>query len=417
MRIGIVPFLDPHGGGTFQHSQNVLEAASRWRQDDNDVVLFLRDLAERRWLRGDWVVYPLRTAHRNLLRRLAGPSVRRLWRRLHPAPPAPRVPADLRDDPSSRQRLREVGIELMLFPTLDPLSFEAGLPYVLTVHDLQFRLQPEWAEFAGSHAWWDYLVRFGARWATLLLVDSEIGREDVLALYGDEIGPERIRVLPYLPAQSLPRMIAPAAIEATRAKFDLPARYLFYPAQFWPAKNHARLVEALAALGDAGRPGVDLVLCGSRSGHLREETYRKLRALARSLGVDRRIHCLGYISDADLAALYAGAVALVMPTFFGPTNIPVVEAWSLGCPVLTSDIRGVREQVGDAALLVDPRDVESIAAGIGRLWRDEELRRELARAGSARLAAYTASDFANRLREILDEAMRLVREGKAPRRA
>jgi glycosyltransferase involved in cell wall biosynthesis len=77
-----------------------------------------------------------------------------------------------------------------------------------------------------------------------------------------------------------------------------------------------------------------------------------------------------------------------MPTFFGPTAIPPVEAWSLGCPVITSDIRGIREQMGDAALLVDPRSVESIAAGIVRVWKEQALRKELVARGRERLTSY-----------------------------
>jgi PAS domain S-box-containing protein len=98
-----------------------------------------------------------------------------------------------------------------------------------------------------------------------------------------------------------------------------------------------------------------------------------------------------------------------MPTFFGPTNIPVLEAWSFGCPVLTSDIRGIREQMADGAVLVDPRSVESIAEGIYRLWTDENLRRQLTDAGRRRLSSYTADDFRNRLLEILEEAKDRVR--------
>ena len=85
---------------------------------------------------------------------------------------------------------------------------------------------------------------------------------------------------------------------------------------------------------------------------------------ASDLGLESQIRYGGYVPDEDMSGLYAGAVALTMPTFFGPTNIPVLEAWAYGCPVLTSDIRGIREQVGDAGVLVDPRSIESIADGI-----------------------------------------------------
>jgi len=81
-----------------------------------------------------------------------------------------------------------------------------------------------------------------------------------------------------------------------------------------------------------------------------------------------------------------------------------LEAWAFGCPVLTSDIRGIREQAGNAAVLVDPRSVESIADGIYQLWTDESLRSTLAEAGRQRLGAYTPDDYRRELMTILEEA-------------
>jgi len=140
--------------------------------------------------------------------------------------------------------------------------------------------------------------------------------------------------------------------------------------------------------------------------------FRSVQEAMRRLGLEERVLSLGYVPDGDMSALYAGAVALIMPTFFGPTNIPVLEAWSFGCPVLTSDIRGIREQVGDAAVLVDPRSVESIADGIRRLWTDEGLRAALAERGRRRLQSYTPADFRARLADILDEAKARIGSGK-----
>ena len=123
----------------------------------------------------------------------------------------------------------------------------------------------------------------------------------------------------------------------------------------------------------------------------------------RALGLNHQVYMLGYVPDEEISALYAGATALVMPTFFGPTNIPFLEAWAMECPVLTSRIRGIVEQVGDAALTVDPRSVEEIAEGIRRLWTDENLRRALIARGRAKLQSFTPHDFRHRLKAILDE--------------
>jgi glycosyltransferase involved in cell wall biosynthesis len=159
---------------------------------------------------------------------------------------------------------------------------------------------------------------------------------------------------------------------------------------------------------------IPVVFCGSYDGEIRESTFREVMRFSSQLGLEGEIRYLGYAPDEDMSGLYAGAAALVMPTFFGPTNIPVLEAWAFGCPVLTSDIRGIREQVGDAALLVDPTSVQAIADGIHQLWTDRELGRTLSDLGRQRLSAYTPEDYLRRLIEILEEGKERVRSEKPP---
>jgi glycosyltransferase involved in cell wall biosynthesis len=113
---------------------------------------------------------------------------------------------------------------------------------------------------------------------------------------------------------------------------------------------------------------------------------------------------LGHVPNADMAALYRASEGIVFPTFFGPTNIPILEAWKLDTPVLTSDIRGIREQVGEAGILVDPSSVESIALGVQRLWTDKRAAERLVAAGRARLGSYGPEAFAAKLEEALERA-------------
>ena len=108
---------------------------------------------------------------------------------------------------------------------------------------------------------------------------------------------------------------------------------------------------------------IPVVFCGSYAGEIRERTFREVMSLSSQLGLEKEIHYLGYVPDEDMSGIYAEAVALVMPTFFGPTNIPILEAWAFGCPVLTSDIGVFVSRSRNAAVLVDPRSVEAIAEG------------------------------------------------------
>ena len=303
----------------------------------------------------------------------------------------------------------------MIYPAPTTLAFEAETPYVMAVHDLQHRIHPEFPEVSAGdeYAWREYTFRNAIRNALIIVVDSEIGKADVLTYYGDLIAPERIAILPFLPATAAKT----TAKDRDRVKrtYDLPGRYLFYPAQLWPHKNHIKIIEALALLRDADGIEADLVLVGSATGEIRKEQYARLTATANALGIAHCLHHLGYVPAADMPALYAAAEALVMPTFFGPTNIPILEAWGLGCPVITSDIRGVREQAGDAALLADPNSAEELAEAIRGIWLDGNLRSDLIERGRRRLNLNTRDDYAGRLAAILDAAKLLATEQRAAR--
>jgi len=137
-------------------------------------------------------------------------------------------------------------------------------------------------------------------------------------------------------------------------------------------------------------------------------------ALALKLGIADRVRYLGSVPDEDMAALYTLSAGLVMPTFFGPTNIPPLEAWYFGRPVITSDLRGAQEQNGDAGLLVDPRSPKAMADAMLRLWRDDALCTELVARGKRRLASYSWPSFMDSLGAIITEACDRVRSGRTP---
>ena len=244
----------------------------------------------------------------------------------------------------------------------------------------------------------------------MLAEDSDVdGLQLLQFLRPAQADDARLHVLPFLPASALPRDVPAAVAAATRERLGVRGDYVFYPAQFWPHKNLARIIEALEQLKARHGLEVTAVFCGSPADPVRERHFGLLMDMAAACGVAAQVHVLGFVADHELAALYTGARALVMPTFFGPTNIPLLEAWALGCPVITSDIPGVREQMGDAALLVDPRRADQLADAIRRVWTDSALRTSLAVRGAARLALYGPAEFRGRLRAALDSALAAVR--------
>jgi glycosyltransferase involved in cell wall biosynthesis len=434
MRVGIVPAANPTSGGIYQYSLTMLHALEAWRSEgcEDDFVVFASGVAHPDLVSTTghgWTLQPLTPLSLpqralDALQRIVGEGPHReAWRWLRRTrslqwdKPLLHDPEIVRSRPDMKRWLQRCGIDLMLYPISSVLAFETGLPYVMAIHDLQHRLQPEFPEVSANGEWEqrEYCFRNGARYATLLLADSEVGKEDILNVYGPYgVTPDRVKVLPFIPACYLALDVPESERQRVRALYSLSERYIFYPAQFWPHKNHIRVVQALGLLKQACQLKIPVVFCGSYNGEIRETTFREVMRFSSQLGLEEEIRYLGYAPDEDMSGLYAGATALVMPTFFGPTNIPVLEAWAFGCPVLTSDIRGVREQVGDAALLADPTSVEAIADGIHRLWTDQELGRTLSNLGRQRLAAYTPEDYLRRLKEILEEGKERVRSEQPP---
>ncbi len=430
-RIGYVPFLDKAGGGVYQYSLAALRALEEMAGPLSLDVIVLSGRGAclpREAALPHLMCAPLaapsrvREALQRLTDLLAGGEIRAAirwpldlarakWNSRHRK--VSRDPDQVFARPLARSWLQRLKIDLMLYAAPTTLSFGAGIPYVMAIHDLQHRLQPEFPEVSSKGEWEarEYLFRNGARYAAALLADSETGKEDILNFYAPfGVTPDRVHVLPFVPPPYLRTIVSMDERQRVRDRYRLPERYLFYPAQFWPHKNHLRLVQALALLKETKGLHIPIVFCGSHSGEIREHAYKMVMDAAHDGGLAKQIQDLGYVPEEDMSALYACAQALVMPTFFGPTNIPVLEAWALQCPVLTSDIRGIREQVGDAAALVDPRSVEAIAEGILRLWTDDGLRADLARRGGLRLAAYGPRDFSRRLAAILNEALDRARE-------
>jgi glycosyltransferase involved in cell wall biosynthesis len=416
VRLGLLPGNRNVGGG-FQVSLSMIESLTPGQPDELVLVhnpngeLPLEELR-----RAGWETAVLPSAPGPRLQTLRRAGRRAGLARLRPQPRITRPEPDVvKHDTALEAWFAPLRLDLMLYPVVPTSAFEIAVPYIGAIHDIQHRHQPEFPEVSadGQAEAREYLYRNLVRYALFILVDSETGKEDVLEAYGEHIESERVKILPFAPPGYL--FEPSAASRDMRAVYDLPKRYLFYPASFWPHKNHARLVAAVALLRERGLD-VSLVLCGAHDGALRERTYADVKRALREHRLDDHVRLLGYVADDDMPGLYASAVALAMPTFFGPTNIPVLEAWAAGCPVITSDLRGIREQTGDAALLADPRSTEALAEAIARLWDDEALRSRLVEAGRRRLGEFTPQHYRQRLHEILDDARERVRNGEGGNR-
>jgi glycosyltransferase involved in cell wall biosynthesis len=259
------------------------------------------------------------------------------------------------------------------------------LPTVVTLHDLQHRDLPAFFSRA-ERAWRRVAYDRAARHATLVVAPSEFSKERIVDVLG--IAPERVEAIPHGIDHARFRPGPVDADAAVLGRLDLPRRFLYYPANTWPHKNHERLLEAFAAL-----PGTDLhlVLSGADYGRL-----SKLR-------LPDRVHHVGLLPFDTLPAVYRRASGVVYPSLYEGAGVPPLEAMACGCPVAASDIAPVRELCGDAALLFDPGDPSAIAAAMGTLTSRYEALRQ---AGIERAARFTWRASAERHTAAYEKAAR-----------
>lgn len=415
MRLGVVPWPWGGGGGIYQYSHSLMLGLEDLGLSP-DCLIYTDYLEEATRVYGhlDVAIRPIepppKSKAASTMGRIVGEGPHRdLWRRTMARRSRARRPGHLQSKvvnwkPHLTSMLQEAKVDLMIYAWPSAMCFEARVPYVMAVHDLQHRLQPHFPEVSANGEWEtrEYILRNGVRYATRIVTDSEVGKQDVLDYYGSVgISEDRVEVLPFVPSPLL-RRPTEEEMQATRQRHKLPQDYLFYPAQFWPHKNHVNIIEALYRLKLRGT-AVPIVFVGEHGHPMMEETWSRVQQLVRAYELGSQVHFLGYVSDDEMSALYEDARALVMPTFFGPTNIPVVEAWMFDCPVITSDIRGIREHTGEAGYLVDPRSVDEIADGIERVTGDLGLRDRLVKAGRERIAHYGQAEFNQRLESILEK--------------
>ena len=294
---------------------------------------------------------------------------------------------------------RALGDSVDLIYLTSPSTLAFGLErlnYLATIWDEANRDEPEFPEIRRS--WINYgrerLHRENARRAAGIFVDSERSRMALAYRHGIDI--DRIHVLPFSPAVRISDIADVPDVASIRKKYQLDCEYVFYPAQFWAHKNHVYILRALKRIETERGKRIGAIFSGADKGN---RAY--VIETANTLGLSDRVRFAGFVRDAEITELYRSSLALVMPTYFGPTNLPPLEAFSLGVPVIYSDRPGLRDQVGDAALLVDLNDPGALAAAIVRIQEDPSLRAFLIAEGQRQLSKVTDESRHSTLCKVL----------------
>lgn len=260
---------------------------------------------------------------------------------------------------------------------------------VVTIHDASPLDHPEWFSppFA---AWYRFLLPRLMQVARQVITGSEFSRERLI----DHGAPsEKVTAIP-LAADSRFGLSSATRLEEVSNHYRLPRHYVLVLGSLEPRKNLRRTFAAWERVA-AHAAGVELVVAGGSD------------AIYRDVAIDRlppRTRILGYVDDRDLPTLYAGARALLYPSLYEGFGLPPLEAMASGTPVVTSNRSSLPEVVGDAAITVNPSDVEAIAEGLRELLEDGDVAGRCRSLGRAQAKSFTWNRTAELTWRVLSRA-------------
>jgi glycosyltransferase involved in cell wall biosynthesis len=251
----------------------------------------------------------------------------------------------------------------------------------VTVHDLGYLYYPQ-AHTRLSRLYLDLSTRFSARAARRIIAISEATKRDLMASY--HVPAAKISVVYHGRDPDYRPVRDEAALEAAAAKYGVKRPFCLHVGTLQPRKNLGVLVEAWGLLRERMDAPPGLLLAGKR-GWLYDSLFQEVKAR----GLTDLVTFADYVDQADLPALYSGALALTFPSLYEGFGLPALEAMSCGTPVIASAASSLPEVVGGAGILLDPLRPEPWAEAVERMARDRDLRESLSAKGLERARLFT----------------------------
>lgn len=278
---------------------------------------------------------------------------------------------------------RQYALDLIHDPTgVTPLALGAGgASIVVTVHDVFAWSLPGYSSRIDTLIYKQWLPRILPRRADAVVTDSEHSGQEIEKYLN--VPTAKVNVIPIGVDQRFCVQPTGAVQALLHDKFDLKTSYLLYVGAITQRKNIVRSIEAFAQIAPQF-PDLRFVIVGPGSW-----LQTPIEATVQRLSIEDKIIMTGRVADEDLPALYAGASAFVFPSLYEGFGLPVLEAMACGTPVVTSNVSSLPEVAGDAALMVDPHDVDALAEAMQRLLTDGELQQDLRQKGLERAATFT----------------------------
>ena len=385
--LGLYISAKPHFGGLYQYTQSIVTALSTLDQGTFEITCFC---SSRSWFE----LLPARFNKIHVRNEFSTRIFSGLLKRMFPSITIWRLAGRFSNIVKT---INNSSCHIIIYPGQDLASWQSKKPSIVAIHDLMHRYEPSYKEYNKVEYKKRELLYDGiCKYAHLILTDSELGKAHVIDSYNSN--PNKIKVLPFTP----PVYLLTSQIINVFKRYSLPKKYIFYPAQFWSHKNHVNLLKAVYLL-KKDLKDIHLVLVGSK-----QNGYSDAIIAINNLELKNQVTILGYVPSEEMYSLYKSATAMVFVSVCGPTNIPPMEAFVTGCPLICSNTYAMPDQVGTAALLINPRDPLDIAKQIKSIWNDEALQKKLISAGFEQAKKYTQESFDRLFYAYITEALATI---------
>jgi glycosyltransferase involved in cell wall biosynthesis len=288
--------------------------------------------------------------------------------------------------------LSRIGADMFYSTVPEGLALGAGgIRQVITIHDL---LPLRYRSYLPKHYYYfQYALPAIIKRSAGIICDSEATHRDLVTMLGKPLCP--VSVVPAGYDAGVFHQRSGDEYEWAAAK----GPYFLYVGDMRPYKNVDTALRAFAAMS---RRGSRFVIVGNRD----TKDSGPLEELVSSLGIIDSVEFTGFVSDAQLAQLYCGALALVFPSLWEGFGLPPLEAMASGCPVITSNVASLPEVCGDAVEYVDPTSVDSIRNAMERVIREPALREDLRGRGLERAKLFSWDRTAREVWQVLESVRR-----------
>ncbi len=378
-KVGVLAFVDKYDGGVYQYTQSIIDAL---KNDNEKEYIIFCNYDDTRFDSCPFEVRQVKRFKNSYLIKLI-----RVFQLLF----------FIRKPYFFTQRELNIfnDIELFMSPCISSYPhFFMKIPFVFTLHDMQEKYLPQFFSIQERvHRWINN--RALCRFSEKIICESSYVKNDIVKFIG--VDENKVKIIQSPPAaEFLDFKFDNLKFDLIRKKYELPQKYIFYPAQCWFHKNHINLISAFYKVSN-NYDNIYLVLTGSK-----QNNYEFLTDKINHLNLNDKVKHMGYIEYEDLPYFYKMSQMLVMPTLFESVSIPIYEAFSLEVPVCSSNVVALPEQVGEGGILFDPNNIDDMAKKIMIYLDNNDFASKKAKIGLNSIKSFNYMKYQRTLLDVIN---------------